>query len=133
MRITFHMLKEMDRVCREQGCRLFVVIIPTKETVFSDYIEHNPALHLSEALNKVIVNERSARKALVEFLDTAGIAYLDMIPALKDAVENQLYAQTTRDMHPGKNGYRVIGETVAEYLRRSEKVLQVEGPLHQQK
>jgi len=118
MRIAIHLLKEMDRECRQEGCRLLVVIIPTKETVFSDYLESNPSLHLHEALRKVIVNERSARKVLVEFLAGAGIAHLDTLPALKQSVGNQLYAQTTRDMHPGKNGYRVIGEAVAEYLKR---------------
>jgi hypothetical protein len=119
MRITFHLLKEMDRACLQEGCKLLVVIIPTKETVFSDYIEKNPRLHLHEVLDRVIVNERSARKALVEFLTGAEIAHLDTLPALKQSVGNQLYAQTTRDMHPGKNGYRVIGEVVAEYLKRS--------------
>jgi lysophospholipase L1-like esterase len=71
---------------------------------------------LYEAVQKVIVNERAARKVLIEFLDSAEIPYVDTLPALKQAVGRQLYAQTTRDMHPGKNGYRVIGETVAQYL-----------------
>ncbi len=118
MRITFHLLKEMDRACRQEGCKLLVVIIPTKETVFSEYLENHPKLHLHEALDRVIVNERSARKTLLEFLVGAGIAHLDTLPALKESVGNQLYAQTTRDMHPGKNGYRVIGEAVAEHLKR---------------
>lgn len=119
MRITFHLLKEMDKSCRSEGCIFLVVIIPTKETVFSEYLEKNPRLHLHEAIDRVIANERMARQALVEFLEGAGIPYLDTLYALKQAVGNQLYAQTTRDMHPGKNGYRVIGETVAEYLERS--------------
>jgi|CXWL01.1.fsa_nt_gi hypothetical protein len=118
MRITFHLLKEMDGACRQEGCKLLVVIIPTKETVFSEYLENHPKLHLHEALDRVIVNERSARKTLLEFLVGAGIAHLDTLPALKESVGNQLYAQTTRDMHPGKNGYRVIGEAVAEHLKR---------------
>jgi hypothetical protein len=39
---------------------------------------------------------------------------------LKAAVGEHLYAATTRDMHPGRNGYRVIGETVATFLRRRQ-------------
>ena len=109
----------MDKACRQTTCRFLVVIIPTKETVFSEYIEKNSQLHLHEALDRVIVNERATKKTLVEFLASEGIPYVDTLPALKKAVGNQLYAQTTRDMHPGKNGYNVIGETVAEYLTRS--------------
>jgi hypothetical protein len=117
MRITFHLLNEMDSMCRQEGCRFLVVIIPTKETVFGDYLEKNSQLHLHEALDRVITNERSARKALFEYLDRSGIAYLDTLSALKLSVGEQLYAHTTRDMHPNKNGYKIIGEAVAGYLR----------------
>jgi hypothetical protein len=119
MRITFHLLKEMDQVCKSEGCRFLVVIIPTKETVFSEYLERDPQLHLHDALMRVITNERSVKGALTDFLASAGIAYLDPLPMLKQSVSRQLYAQATRDMHPGKNGYRVIGEVVANYLNRS--------------
>jgi hypothetical protein len=119
MRITFHLLKEMDNACKQEGCRLLVVTIPTKETVFSEYLEKNAELHLHEVLERLITNERTAGNTLVEFLAGAGIAHLDTLPALKLSIGNQLYAQTTRDMHPGRNGYRVIGEAVAEYLKRA--------------
>ncbi|MGC4097228.1 MAG: hypothetical protein QM706_08945 [Nitrospira sp.] len=81
MRITFDLLTAMDSACRQEGCKFIVVIIPTKETVFSEYIENNPKLHLHEVLDRVIVNERSARKALVNYLDGQGIAYIDTLPA----------------------------------------------------
>ena len=35
MRITFHLLDEMNRTCQRNGCTLTVVIIPSKETVFA--------------------------------------------------------------------------------------------------
>ena len=118
MRITFHLLRQMDQACRDAGCRFLVVIIPTKETVFADYIVKVPTVHLHEALKTVVVNERSVRTSLLAFLDGAGIPHVDTLPALREAVGGRLYAPTTRDMHPGKNGYRVIGETVAEYLKQ---------------
>lgn len=127
MRITFELLKRMDRACREVGCRFLVVIIPTKETVFSDYLEKNAQLHLHQALERLIMNERAARATLIEFLGRNGIPYTDTLPALKQSVGGHLYARTTRDMHPSKNGYRVIGEVVADYLKRSDaKALHVQ-------
>lgn len=119
MRITFHFLKEMDRVCRQEGCRLLVVITPTKEGVFSDYIEKNPRLHLHEVLIRVIENERLAKKAIVEFLNRTGIEYIDPLPVLKQSVGEGIYAQTTRDFHPNNKGYKIIGESIAEYFNRS--------------
>jgi hypothetical protein len=125
-RITFHLLNEMDKACRQAGCRLLVVIIPTKESVFAEYIENAPQLHLHAALSTVISGDGVAKRDLVQFLDAAGIPHVDTLPALKQAAEHGLYAQTTRDMHPSKNGYRVIGEVVAEYLKQTdtETVLQ---------
>ena len=122
MRITFHLLKEMNEMCRQEGCRFLVVIIPTKETVFADQFARTPGVHLRNAVDHVIASEQSAKKALIEFLDAAGVQYLDVLPALKRSVGDHLYAQSTRDMHPGKNGYKVIGETVAKYLMDSGQV-----------
>lgn len=120
MRITFRLLNEMNEVCRLEGCRFLVVIIPTKETVFSEYLEKNPQLHLHDALMRVIANERSVKSSLIDFLADAGIAYLDTLPMLKQAIGEPLYAQTTRDMHPSKNGYRVIGEAVSQYINAAK-------------
>lgn len=120
MRITFELLERMNQACKKEGCKFVVAIIPTKETVFAEYLENNPSLHLHQALDKVIRNERAARRALVEFLERARIHYVDTLPALKLAVANHLYAQTTRDMHPGKNGYAVIGEAVGRYLESAK-------------
>jgi len=116
MRITFQLLEEMNNACKKGGCQFLVVIIPTKESVFSEYLENNSGLHLHATIRRLLASESLARKALLEFLGDAGIAHIDTLPALKDSVSDALYAKTTRDMHPGKNGYKVIGEAVAGYL-----------------
>ncbi len=117
MRITFRLLEDMNLACRQNGCRFAVVIIPTKEMVFSEYLEKDSRIHLSEAIHAVIANERLARQATFAFLDGAGIAYVDTLPALARSAGSELYARTTRDMHPSRNGYKVIGETVAASLK----------------
>jgi hypothetical protein len=118
MRITFRLLAEMAQMCRENGCQFGVVIIPTKETVFAEHLERIPDLHLKDSIDKVIANERAARAALGEALDRAGIPYLDTLPALRAGVTRNLYAQTTADMHPGKNGYKVIGDAAAAFVAK---------------
>ncbi len=117
MRITLLLLKDMDDVCRQNGCKFIVVIIPTKETVFSKYINEFQTIHLGDVIQDLVLNEKMARLKLIENLGKYNIAYIDTAPALSNSIDKQLYANSDRDMHPSRNGYRVIAETVAAHLR----------------
>jgi len=120
MRITLNLLKDMDKRCNASNGQFVVVVIPTKEMVFEDYLEHNSKIHLGEIIDELLLNERNARQELFEFFHRSGIRYVDTLPALKRSVRNDLYVRSDRDMHPGKNGYKVIAEAVGEYLTKSD-------------
>jgi hypothetical protein len=112
MRITFELIKQMNAICQQNHIQFVVVVIPIKEEVFSDYLEHNPKLPLSNVLDSLMENDREARSKTFKFLSDSSIAYVDPLPALKNAAGQELYARTAADMHPGKKGYGVIGQTV---------------------
>jgi hypothetical protein len=119
MRITFELLKEMDEICRKNHIQFVVVVIPTKDIVFSQYLENNSKIPLSEIMNKLLVDERSALDQTFKFLADQRIPYVDPLPALQRSVGQQkLFADSAGDMHPNKNGYRVIAEAVAEALKQ---------------
>ena len=122
MRLTFHFLREMNLACRRIGCSFAVVIIPTKETVFAEYLQSARQLNLRDKIDAIIANERIANTALETFLDQSGIPYVNALPALRQGVGQGLYYRGPADMHPGPNGYRVIGETVISFLREAELV-----------
>ncbi len=117
MRISFRLLKDMNDACLQNGCKFVVIIIPTKEMVFSEYLENNQTIYLGEVINDLLRNERLARNELFGFLNEYGIRYIDTLPDLKRETGNELYARTDRDMHPGRNGYRVIAESVNRVLK----------------
>jgi hypothetical protein len=121
MRITFELLGMMARTCHENGCRLLVVLIPTKETVFAEYVLRSPEMHLRDVIVDLVNQEARAKGRLVEFLDRAGIAYVDTLPALRGKVAERLYTRSAGDMHPNKNGYRVIGEVVGEFIAQDHR------------
>ena len=50
-----------------------VVVIPTKEMVFSDYLEHNSKIPLDDVIDKLLVNERSALQQTFKFLTDSNI------------------------------------------------------------
>ena len=127
MRITFKLFDEMNRTCRANNIEFLIAVIPTKEAVFADYLEHNSGLPLSDVLDKLIANERIAREKVFQFFNESGIRYVDTLPALKQAVEHELYARTAQDIHPNKNGYKVIAEAVAADVR-NQHVTARSGP-----
>jgi hypothetical protein len=120
MRITFKLLGDMNDTCRQKNIQFVVAVIPTKEMAFSKYLEHNPQLPLSDVLDRLIANERLARDKMFSFFRQSGIQYVDTLPGLQQSVGNELYARLATDMHPGKNGYRVIAEQISRALREKE-------------
>jgi hypothetical protein len=124
MRITFELIREMNEICQQRHIRFVVVVIPIKEEVFADYLEHNPKLPLGDVVDKLLPNDRLARQKTFEFLTESNIPYVDPLPALKDSLGHELYARSATDMHPSKNGYRIIGESVFEACKRSPGLLQ---------
>lgn len=120
MRITFDLLKDMNEICRKNDIQFVVVVIPTKEMVFSQYLEQNPKIPLSDVVGRVLVNERLALDRTFKFLTDAKILYVDPLPAMQKSAGQGLFTRSAGDMHPNKNGYRVIAETVAERLKQIE-------------
>jgi hypothetical protein len=120
MRITFKLLQDMKAICDQNHIQFLVVVIPTKNSVFAPFFAAQPELHLSDIIRKVAANEGLAREELFEFLKDNEIGYVDALPALQASVEWELYARTARDMHPGRNGHRVIADSVAEALKENQ-------------
>ena len=118
MRITYKLLAEMNDICKQRGITFVVAVIPAKETVFSEYLERNPNVPLDDVLDKLLPNARIANQKTFQFLADAKIPYVDTLPALKAAAEHELYARTATDIHPNRNGYRVIGDSIFQTLKK---------------
>lgn len=122
MRITFLLLKDMNDICNARNIQFIVAVIPTKESVFAGYIEHNKQIKMHDEIDDLIENERKARNTLFEFLKKSNIQYVDLMEPMRRAIERQgLYVSSAADMHPNKNGYRVIAESVAAHFMTADK------------
>jgi hypothetical protein len=122
MRITFQLIKEMNDICCAKNIQFVVAIIPTKESVFAEYLEHNKQLKMHEEIDSLIQNELQARSKLFVFLKNANIQYVDLLEPMKRAIERQgIYASSAVDMHPNNNGYKVIAESLAAHLITADK------------
>jgi hypothetical protein len=110
----------MSELCRANHMDFIVAVIPTKEMVFSQYLEHNRNIALNDVIDRLIQNERIARERTFDFLRSSHIAYADPLPALQGAISQQLYARTASDMHPSKNGYQIVAKVISAAMQPSK-------------
>jgi hypothetical protein len=123
MRITFALIGKMNDLARRNGIEFMVVVIPTKEMVFSEDVAAFD-VPSREVIASLLKNERLARQKTFSFLSEARIRYVDALPALAQARNRELYVRSATDMHPSKNGYQVIGETVFQALKAADVQVQ---------
>jgi hypothetical protein len=116
LRLSLEFFGRMNELARKNGIEFLVVIIPSKESVFADYIEGNKALPASDKIDYLIENERQADAVVKSYFDEHGIRYVDALPPLsRSAGREQLYPNNFGG-HENKNGYRIIAESIKEYL-----------------
>lgn len=116
LRLSLEFFGRMNELARKNDIEFIVVIIPTKESVFAEYIEWNKALPASDKIDYLIENERQADKAVKSYFDEHGIRYVDALgPLSRSAGAEQIYPNNFAG-HENKNGYRIIAETIKKYL-----------------
>lgn len=119
LELSLELLNRMNKLAGRNGTRFLVVIIPTKESVFSDYIEGRRDLDASDSIDELIKNERQVNKIVKTYFDEHGIEYIDVLDSLKsEAGSEQLYPNNFGG-HSNKNGYGIIAEAVRHYLEEN--------------
>ncbi len=116
LRISLELFSKMYELCMKENIHFLVVLIPTKESVFSDYIQNNSVLDNSEIIDELIENERRINERVKAYFREHHIPYVDVLSLLKKAVgKEQIYPSD--DDHPNKNGYKIIASSVQQHLR----------------
>lgn len=116
LRLSLEFFYRMNELARKNNIEFLVVIIPTKESVFAEYIEGNKALPASDKIDYLIGNERQADREIRKYFDGHGIRYVDALgPLSRSAGAERIYPDNFGG-HENRNGYRIIAESVKEYL-----------------
>lgn len=115
MEITKRVFSDMRSVASKNGMRLIVVLIPTKERVYSQLMKKAGYIDRYPRLGDAIDQENLVRDEIEGDLTQLKIETLDLLPSLEASVgENDLFPRT--DSHPNKQGYLVIAKTINRYL-----------------
>ena len=113
LRMTLSSLERIAEICRGRA-RLFVLLIPTKEMVFSRRVmDHGRGV--PQAFTRVVEAERVIRERILRFLDERGIARIDAYELLRETLyteaplvpERRPYPESW-DGHPAAAGHEAI-------------------------
>jgi lysophospholipase L1-like esterase len=117
LRMSLELFSRMNAYSVEHDIHLVIALIPTKTSVYARYIENDLAVEHADAFNKLLANERRINSVVKAYFEEHSLSYIDLLPQLQaNTSQGQLYPGNY-DGHPNRNGYRVIAETVARYLR----------------
>src|SRR5574341_872381 len=106
----------MNELSKRRSIDFLVLLIPTKESVFSEFIEHNSDMPSSDIIDKPISNERQVNQFVKSYFKNHGIEFIDVLDPLRNAAGLiQLYPNNFGS-HENKNGYRIIAKTIEKYL-----------------
>jgi hypothetical protein len=116
LRITLDLINQMNILCTERNIDFLVLLIPTKESVYSDFIQYDSSLPKSQTINELLRNERLIDKTIRTFLENKDIPYVDVLGPLSDAARSiQLYPNNFGG-HTNRNGYEIIAKSIHRYL-----------------
>ena len=116
LRLSLEFFDRMNEIARKNDIEFIVLIIPTKESVFADFIEGNKALPASSKIDYLIENERKVDKEVKRYFDEHGIEYIDALGPLAGAAGREQIYPNNFGGHENKNGYRIIADSIKRYL-----------------
>lgn len=112
-RIILEVIRRMDQLASRDGIRFIVLLIPTKELVFSEQAKGVTA----SSYQALVENERQFWKEVKLYLDEQSIEYMDSLQSLQAQLEtNSQPYRVTGDGHPREHGYRAIAHAIHSYL-----------------
>lgn len=110
--VTEDLLREMKRKAESGGIEFSVVLIPSKERVFYDYLKTN-GYKLTAEYEKLVANENRVVRELEWFFEKNGIEYSDARPYVTREVYESINAYSpTDDGHPLEEGYEAYARAV---------------------
>ncbi len=116
LRLSLGFINQMKEIAWDNNVRLVVLIIPTKESVYAQFIEGNDKFLNSTGIDLLIRNERRANDIIKMYLKEHGIDYIDLLDSLRNASGKAQIYPGNFGGHANKNGYRIFAETIYQHL-----------------
>lgn len=113
--ITKRAILEMNEIAADANIEFKVLMVPTKELVYSDVLSESGEMGAHPDMEAAIRNEEAIRADLFQFLGDSKLSYVDPLPVLREALRTRVI-YPFNDGHPNAAGYRLIAEQIAAAL-----------------
>jgi len=123
MRISLQVLLDMSLLCQQNKVPFLVVLIPTKEIIYAEYIEHQPHLPHSDTIDKLLSSQRKVIQTFQSFLEDHEIRYTNIGVHLRQVKEEHTLYPPHNDAHFNGEGYTVIAQILTKLLKEDERLL----------
>lgn len=117
-RISRQLLLEMKDIISKQNRDFIIVLIPTKERVYVDFMKLKQQ-EVPDSLSNIVDKEKEVLRVMQVFCSVNNIKCIDVSPDLSQALfDGQKIYPESLDGHPLATGYRVIAESVNSFLQQ---------------
>lgn len=104
-------IAEFISICKNNKCKPYVVLIPTKEQVYKKYFDQVIQNYKIDEQNIDIYN---SSKFIKNVTQKYNVDFIDLLPEFKKDT-NQLYFPI--DEHINKNGHQKVAEMITTYIK----------------
>jgi len=112
LQTTLQMLASANEKCSARGVTFTVLLIPTRESVFS-HSQQTIRAAFPDGLLRLAQRESELRDRMQSALTELGIAFRDVLPSLVSAIDSGIVVYSAYDEgHPLAAGYRVYASLV---------------------
>ncbi len=116
LRLALGFFDSMNKLAEKNGVRFLVVILPTKESVYGEFIEGNKSLQYSGEIDRLLRNEGQVSAEAESYFSEHGIPYIDLLGPLSEAAFHEQIYPGNYSGHFNENGNRIIAESIKQYL-----------------
>ena len=119
---TVNLLSSASKRCSAAGAQLTVLLIPTRESVYS-HSQHVDQKTLPDALKQLDQKETSLRNRFQAVLQQQGVSAVDLLPSLTVAMDSGKELYSAHDEgHPLSEGYRVYASVAAATIHARQSL-----------
>jgi len=115
LRLSLEALNLMAKRSKERNTEFVVLILPTKQMVFSELVQNHvkDSSKIPDTFLAVLKNEKILKEKTITYLTKNGIRYLDPVPVLRSCFEKGAQPfKVSVDDHPSVVGHAALANLV---------------------